>query len=60
MDRFDMQSTAHMELEEEMPVTGEPMHYVAEDPEEQIGQVLDDPWADPGQEDWPDEEIEVP
>lgn len=35
-----------------------PAHAVDEDPEEHMGEVIDDPWLDPAQTDWPNNDFE--
>jgi hypothetical protein len=54
----------HRDCVLEHPHTGpsllaENPHQVDEDPEENIGLEIPDPWSDDRQTDWPNEEIEV-
>ena len=48
-------------MTEDESVTQElhPAHQVAEDPEEHMGAVIEDPW-DTDEPDWPAETVEVP
>jgi hypothetical protein len=41
------------------PVNSSPAHEVDEDPEQHLGDVIDDPWHDDSQTDWPSGSVEV-